>query len=205
MFCLFPWPNIHNNQQQQQQATASDPCLCACSQATCSKAATSRAARSTPPFRKLTRVSLRRSQCCGQVGLRMFLTAFFCNFVGRPMLSTVINMITSGQPKRRLEDISHAVVVEKEGAPLRRVPNLVRRIAILRRSPNFFCWCARTAPVFAFAPATERFRPPDAKTSQYGSVQEVLSKFAPHATITRLFARCACCWRSAVRDQSQSN
>jgi hypothetical protein len=135
----------------------------------------------------------------------MFLTAFFCNFVGRPMLSTVINMITSGQPKRRLEDISHAVVVEKEGAPLRRVPNLVRRIAILRRSPNFFCWCARTAPVFAFAPATERFRPPDAKTSQYGSVQEVLSKFAPHATITRLFARCACCWRSAVRDQSQSN
>ena len=39
----------------------------------------------------------------------------------------------------------------------------------------------------------------DAKTSQYGSVQEVLSKFAPHATITRLFARCAfcLCWSAA--------
>ena len=61
----------------------------------------------------------------------------------RPMLSTVINMITRGEDKQRLFDISSAVVVEKVSA----------------------------------------------KTSQYGSVKEVLSKFAPKAEMSKLFAR----------------
>ncbi len=77
----------------------------------------------------------------------------------RPMLSTVIHMICSGQPKQRLEDISHAVVVEKEGAPsIAKCPPPTWRNenrspcdAFLARGAAGFA----TAPAFAYASATE--------------------------------------------------